>query len=79
MLMARLATRTAKPDGQFCIPPEGVCFCFCFVFFFFVLENFHVYNTFFELSGVQSLKFYALIILLGFSVFFLFLFIPHML
>lgn len=25
MLMARLATRTAKPDGQFFIPPERVC------------------------------------------------------
>lgn len=24
MLMARLATRTAKPDGQCCIPPEKV-------------------------------------------------------
>lgn len=26
MLMARLATRTAKPDGQCYIPPERVCF-----------------------------------------------------
>lgn len=25
MLMARLATRTAKPNGQCYIPPEGVC------------------------------------------------------
>lgn len=25
MLVARLATRTAKPNGQCYIPPEGVC------------------------------------------------------
>lgn len=32
MLMARLATRTAKPDGQCYIPPERVCFGKFFMF-----------------------------------------------
>ena len=26
MLMARIATRTAKPNGQYCITPESVCY-----------------------------------------------------